>query len=574
MKKLTLLLALWVTLVASGQDCTTMVAPGNGATNVAVDATITWQAIPGVPSYRIILGSSSGADDIADTTVGSATSYNAPLGLPENTTIYVTIILDFFTGQADVFCPVGSFTTEDVTTPPNCTTMTTPGNGASDVSVFTNIAWNHAPTATSYDLLVGTAAGLGDIADENVAALSFNPPGAMPEDTLIFVTIIPRNENGPATNCTDFSFRTRELAPIPECTSLTQPVDGATNVPLTPTLEWDAVAGAEGYRVTIGTTPTNSDVLDQAVFNTNSTRVIDFEANRTFYIRIVPFNESGDALDCDQQSFSTQLGCGPYIDPDTGVLTTINPVIEFPSTFTLCDEEGSLTIEAPQGTDGYRWYRLDAQGNQIFLAENKALEVNRATDYLLEVYNEVPQEGADPIECPTQVRFEVRSSKAPVVEALIPRDTPFGLEITVAVLGTGDYEYALNPNGPYQENNRFEGLPRADITIYIRDRNGCGITKTTLEQDLTVDGFPAFFTPNGDGINDHWQFIRPESGEDMPWRVIEVYDRYGMLMMQIDPWGIGWDGTSNGRPVPEGGYWFSALTDKGEKVKGNFSLKR
>ena len=128
-------------------------------------------------------------------------------------------------------------------------------------------------------------------------------------------------------------------------------------------------------------------------------------------------------------------------------------------------------------------------------------------------------------------------------------------------------------SGPYQDGSIFTNVPSGNHTVFVRDKNGCGITEKSLEIDLTVDGFPKFFTPNGDGINDFWQFKQPE-GENKVLTTIQIFDRYGMLLAQIDQNAEGWDGTYLGRPLPAGGVWFKAIGENNKVYQGHFTLKR
>ena len=215
--------------------------PGIPSTNVPVNATIAWESVDGIPGYRIRIGITPGGSEILEQSVGNSTSFTPPLGLPENTQIYVTIILDFlFQGSQDIVCPSKSFSTEDVTTAPGCTSIRNPLDGADNVSVFTNISWFYAPTANGYYVTLGTSPGGNDILPQTDVGniLSYNPPGQLPANTPIYATVVPYNENGSASNCPEINFTTGELAALPGCTNLTNPVNGAINVPLTPFLEW------------------------------------------------------------------------------------------------------------------------------------------------------------------------------------------------------------------------------------------------------------------------------------------------------------------------------------------------
>ena len=54
-----------------------------------------------------------------------------------------------------------------------------------------------------------------------------------------------------------------------------------------------------------------------------------------------------------------------------------------------------------------------------------------------------------------------------------------------------DYEYSLD-GITYQESNIFYDLTQSDYTVYIRDRNGCGV----YIEELFLLRYPKFFTPN------------------------------------------------------------------------------
>jgi gliding motility-associated-like protein len=327
-------------------------------------------------------------------------------------------------------------------------------------------------------------------------------------------------------------------------------------------------------RVTIGSSPTATNILDNTTFFTNSTFVIDFEPNRTYFITIIPFNSAGDAIGCAQESFSTIQGCGPYFDPVTGDLVTLNPDLTFDSRFTFCENENSLNLTAPPGADGYRWYSINNLGSESLIIEGTSVLISQNGEYRLEAYNMFSESG-NSFECPTFFDFEVVSSEIPVINNLNISDTALGLEIIVEVSGIGDYEYAIDDiNGPYQDSNTFNAVLPGTHTLYVRDKNGCGIAEETFMQDLTVEGFPKFFTPNGDSINDYWQFRQPVSGEMIVLNSIRIYDRYGTFLKQITQESLGWDGTFDGRPLPTGGYWFKAVDDSKREIQGFFTLKR
>lgn len=93
------------------------------------------------------------------------------------------------------------------------------------------------------------------------------------------------------------------------------------------------------------------------------------------------------------------------------------------------------------------------------------------------------------------------------------------------------------------------------------------------QKEVSVLGIPKYFTPNGDGYNDYWnidgvnQIFHSKS-------TIQIFDRYGKLIKQLNPLGSGWDGKFNGQNVLSDDYWYIIKLEEGRIIRGNFSLKR
>ena len=560
----------------SAQECPALVSPVDGTTLVPVDATISWEAVTGVPGYIISLGTTTGGNDILnERNVGTATTLTLETGLPESTEIFITITLFFF-NQPNIVCDSQSFTTAALSEVPPCVLSTFPANDAIDVNSATNISWSAAPSATGYFLSLGTTLNGSEILTSTDVGnfLNYNPPTDLPAEAEIYVTIIPYNRIGVASNCSTFMFTTAPEAVLPLCTTMISPVDGETNVQLSPTLEWNPVPNASGYRVSIGTSPFETNILEDAIFFKTSTVIIDFEPNRTFFISIFPFNDAGEAIGCTQETFSTALGCGPYFDPLSGELLVLNPVLTFPDTITICLENELDVIRATDEADGYRWFQLDERGNENLLSTTAEVTIDKEGEYLYEAYLNIEDSGQT-FECASSKTFQVEISQAPEIVDVKIQISANSLNYEVITTTNGNYEYALdNENGPFQNSNRFNNISLQNHTVYVRDKGGCGLATRLVEQDLTVNGFPNFFTPNGDGINDYWQFIPTvETGENNV-SVIFIFDKFGSLLAQIAPNTTGWNGNLNGKALPESNYWFKAVATNNKIIKGHFSLKR
>lgn len=82
----------------------------------------------------------------------------------------------------------------------------------------------------------------------------------------------------------------------------------------------------------------------------------------------------------------------------------------------------------------------------------------------------------------------------------------------------------------------------------------CGAaTSSVLVRVFKSITIPNTFSPNGDGINDLWNI---DALITYPQALVQVFDRYGQLVYQSTGYAKPWDGTSNGKPVPAGTYYY------------------
>ncbi|GAA0871790.1 hypothetical protein GCM10009117_09360 [Gangjinia marincola] len=95
---------------------------------------------------------------------------------------------------------------------PVCTTLSFPSSGSTDIPTDTSISWDAVPEAIGYFVSIGTTSGSTQLLNnqEVVNATSLTLADALPENTQIFVTIIPYNGAGSPGSCSSQSFTTRE----------------------------------------------------------------------------------------------------------------------------------------------------------------------------------------------------------------------------------------------------------------------------------------------------------------------------------------------------------------------------
>lgn len=229
-----------------------------------------------------------------------------------------------------------------------------------------------------------------------------------------------------------------------------------------------------------------------------------------------------------------------------------NPILTPTAPVFVC-EGNTRMLSADSGFDAYEWTTGET---------TPSIVVTQPGTYGVTVKN-VYQD----FTCNSSKEFTVTGSGiASFVDVSTFDWTSGNNTITVLVSGTGNYVYSLDDIN-YQTENTFTDLPPGNYTVYVKDINGCG----TIKDTFSLLNYPKFFTPNGDGYNDTWN-IKFASFE--PNMQINIFDRYGKLIIQLIGDGPGWDGTYNGKPLPSTDYWFVVTREDGTKHKGHFAMKR
>ncbi len=463
----------------------------------------------------------------------------------------------------------------------DCPRLTFPADGSIGVPVDATITWPVVPGIIGYLISLGTTPGGSEILNQRSAGLtnSYTPEVGLPENTQIFVTISLFIADQPLKVCPVESFWTEDVTIPPLCTTLDRPGNGETFVNANTDISWNYAPKATGYRISIGTSQDSFDILENLdvgnvlLYNPTGDLPIDTD----IYVKIIPYNENGEPTSCPLEMFTTGVqdtSCEAFFDPDVGELVFPRPMLKFPDRVSICVNESSTLIQTPDEADGFRWYRINPNGTETLISDRHEVSLSTVGRYRYEAYNLISQIAGE-VECSETKQFIVVASERPVISDILVDRIDGRKQITVETTGQGNYEYALNdPAGPYQLSPVFGNLPDGENKVYVRDINGCGRAERKVPKELSADDFPRFFTPNGDGVNDYWQFVpSPENVQTRP-EYIHVFDRYGVFLAQIMPNSKGWDGTFNGQPLPSNNYWFIASVSDNQKIKGYFVLKR
>ncbi len=289
-------------------------------------------------------------------------------------------------------------------------------------------------------------------------------------------------------------------------------------------------------------------------------------SNQSNYTNETPFSELL-YVRVEDENNGACFGIGPHLS----LVVHPRPEFEVDSSATLCTDGVPITlgINAANGIYAYEW--TDENGSVV-----SSQPIATITSGGIYGVIATSNEGCESF----PVLVTVFESAAAVIgnEDITVIDFSNNNSITITDqnngIGIGDYEFALdNSLGPYQNEPVFYNVDAGIHTVYVRDKNGCGIT----EKIISVLGYPKFFTPNNDGFNDTWNLIG-WNNDDSQSADIFIYDRYGKLLKSLPPDSSGWDGTFNGSALSSSDYWFAVNLVKedgtSQVFRGHFSLKR
>ena len=178
------------------------------------------------------------------------------------------------------------------------------------MTIFSINSWNGIGifsdcTGTTFSGELDAQAATGANASKTVTAI------LSPNQTVYIAVGQWGTPNGLNFNVTSFSAI--PLVNPPSCVSLSNPINGATNVS-SPQISWPAATGVpDGYKLSIGTISGGTDILN--LFDVGNVLTYNLSAllpNTTYYVTVIPYNSNGDSTGCSESTFVT---CGANLAP-------------------------------------------------------------------------------------------------------------------------------------------------------------------------------------------------------------------------------------------------------------------
>ena len=294
-----------------------------------------------------------------------------------------------------------------------------------------------------------------------------------------------------------------------------------------------------------------TDIIPDLFTNLPSNYTISFFASTTSTTAL-PFiyANTNPYLQTIYARITNIQGC--YSDYPLDLIVNTFPAIITDEEVGLC-ENTSIILDAGSGFTSYTWNTTPVQNAQTITVANSG------------TYSVILTNDSN---CSKTKTFTVTPSGIATINDIIINDFSENNTITVDYTGISTYVFSLDGTN-YQSAPTFTNLSEGVYTVYVKDTKDCGIVPATFY----ILDYPKFFTPNGDGINDFWS-IKNLNQRNLQNGTIEIFDRYGKLIHQINSRNQVWDGTFNGINLPSSDYWFQMKLADGKIIKGHFSLKR
>jgi hypothetical protein len=291
-------------------------SPADGATSVALTATLDWTDASGATTYAVLIDDNSDfSSPVVDEPALVASSYTLiPGDVLDSTMYYWRVTATNANGSTPAANNDYTFTT--VVPPlPGPFALSTPLNDANPVSLTATLDWDDSSDATMYTLLVAdNPSFVSPVISQSALPLSEYTllDGELEGSTTYYWQVTAFNGTG-STPASNNSFRfTTDVEPPPLAFSLLSPTDAATDVRVGVTFDWEDAIYADTYRLLVDDDPLfASPEIDEALLATSTFTATDqLEPEVTYYWRVTATNLSGITVANADFSFTTVLPMG------------------------------------------------------------------------------------------------------------------------------------------------------------------------------------------------------------------------------------------------------------------------
>lgn len=278
-----------------------LTAPADGATDIGLDAGLEWSATEGADSYEVVLSQNADFSNPKINESGISGTTFDPSSDFEYETTYFWRVRGAGTGSNGEWSATWSFTTQSQPLL-DAPVLTSPDDGANDLTQPITFSWNAVTEATEYTLKISLDSGFNAMVFDSTTGATTLEVSLEPATTYFWS--VTASDSLRSTESETRSFTTQvDIAGTPE---LFSPGNNATGIDTSATLRWSATQNTESYRVELATTSAfDSNVSTQEVSDTLAIfSGLDLET--TYFWRVTAVNSRGDGGTSDIFSFTTR----------------------------------------------------------------------------------------------------------------------------------------------------------------------------------------------------------------------------------------------------------------------------
>jgi gliding motility-associated-like protein len=236
--------------------------------------------------------------------------------------------------------------------------------------------------------------------------------------------------------------------------------------------------------------------------------------------------------------YSGVAGCSDNETASINVTVPVPPTIT-PSATGICPDE-TITLSIPNTYTSVLW----SDG-----ATTTTTSVTTSGTFTVDAN--------DPNGCATDASVVITDKVVPEITVTTDPEPPIAPGLPINLEASGADTYAWSPSetlsDPSIANPVATPLVTTTYTVVGVVAGGCsGEQQVTVEVLGDIEVTNAF-SPNGDGINDFWVIPGIEVYSEC---TLSVFDSQGSRILEKKGYSNDWDGTSNGKIVPEGTYYF------------------
>jgi hypothetical protein len=326
-------------------------APGNGTAFADWWSPIQWTSVLRAQAYYLYMGSTPGANDLANSGETQQTSYRA-LTLPIDRVVHARL----WTKVDGVW----RFTDSSFSGALLTSEITYPVNGSTAADLARDIQWTTVSNAEAYYLYIGTTPAGKDHVDSGELLGTSYTARNLPADVTLHARLWTRA--GGVWRFSDTAFKG-----APVTSALVYPPNGSTTADAARPFEWTSVPGADAYYLYVGTSPGARDLVDSG------------ERQQTSYAPRAPL-PSGRTLHA--RIWARTSGIWRFTDSTFSLLPAASILVYPPAGAGRIDKSRPATWTSVAGAEAYYLFMGTEPGGADLVNTGETLVTSRPIDAL------------------------------------------------------------------------------------------------------------------------------------------------------------------------------------------------